>query len=42
MNLWMVYTCNLKSSGKYKRLKEGECNQCGCEICGFTRPFKEI
>ena len=25
MNLWMVYTCNMKSSGKYKRWGEGEC-----------------
>ena len=25
MNLWMIYTYNLKSSGKYKRWEDGEC-----------------
>ena len=25
MNLRMIYTCNMKSSGKYERRKEGEC-----------------
>ena len=43
MNLWMVYTCNMKSSGKYERWEEGECTlhrwPKSWEICGFTRPF---
>ena len=43
MNLWMAYTCNMKSSGKYKRWEEGECILQGWpesrEICGCTRPF---
>ena len=26
MNVWMVYNCNMKSSGKYKRWEEGECS----------------
>ena len=43
MNLWMVYTCNMKSSGKYERWEEGECTlhrwPKSWEICGCTRPF---
>ena len=42
-NLWLVYTCNMKSSGKYKGWKEGECTlhrwPKSREICGCTRPF---
>ena len=37
------YTCDKKSSGKYKRRKKGVCNLHRCpkswEICGCTRPF---
>ena len=29
MNLSMVYTCNMKSSGKYERWEEGECTLYG-------------
>ena len=25
MNLWMVYICNMKSSGKYKWFEDGGC-----------------
>ena len=44
MNLWwMVYVCNMKSSGKYERSEEGECTlHCwpkSWEICGCTRPY---
>ena len=43
MNLWMVCTCNMKSSGKYKRWEEGECSlppwPKSWEICKCTRPF---
>ena len=43
MNLWMVYTCNMKSSRKYERWEEGECTlhhwPKSSEICGCTRPF---
>ena len=43
MNWWMAYTCNMKSSGKYERLEEGECALHhwlkSWEICGCTRPF---
>ena len=44
MNLWwMVYVCNMKSSGKYERSEEGECSlHCWpkwWEICGCTRPY---
>ena len=43
MNLSVVYTCNMKSSGKYERWEEGDCALNHWpklwEICGCTRPF---
>ena len=35
MNLWMVYICNVKSSGKYntKRREEGECTEAAFQGC---------
>ena len=43
MNLWMIYTCNIKTSIKYERWEEGECTlhrwPKSWEICGCTRPF---
>ena len=45
MNLWIVYICNMKSSGKYntKRWEEGECTlHCwpwSSEIYDYSRPF---
>ena len=39
----MIYTCNMKSSGKYKKWEEGECALHPWpkpkEISGCTRPF---
>ena len=48
MNLWMVYTCNVKSSAKYKtkRWEEDECTlHCwrkSFEICGGSRPSRNF
>ena len=51
MNLWMVYTCNMKSSGKYKRWEEGEWTLhrwtkswevSGCIRLHHFRNFKDI
>ena len=43
MNLWMAYTCNMKSSGKYERWEEGECTlhrwPKSWKICGCARTF---
>ena len=43
MNLWMAYTCNIKSSGKYERWEEGEYTLYRWaklwEICACARPF---
>ena len=43
INLWRVYTWNMKSSGKYERREEGECTlhrwSRSWEICGCTSPF---
>ena len=48
MNLWMVYICNMNSSGKYntKRWEVGECTlHCwpkSSEICDCSRLFYEF
>ena len=46
MNLGMVYTCNMKISGKYERREERECTLHHCpkswESCDCTRPFQEL
>ena len=43
MNSWMVYTCNIKSSGKDERWKEGEYTLYrwpkSWVVCGCIRPF---
>ena len=46
MNLWMVYICNMKSSGKYERWEKGECNlhrwPKSWKICGCSGSFWEF
>ena len=50
MNLWMVYTCNMKRSGKYNRLEEGEYTShrwpklweiCRCTSCTYCSKLKK-
>ena len=44
MNLWMVYTCNMKSSeSTYERWRKKECtSHRRPKSCGCTRPYKEF